>query len=346
MILLWLLLSGSGHAGVSHLTHTGLRPGVHLLSGGADGNVLVLVADEGLLVVDGQAVDKLPAVREAIAGVSDAPVRYVVNTHYHPDHVGANAAYAAEGATVVSHARCRDAMTRRSVVEELAWTVEAAPEDAWPTLTYDERLTLHVGDERVELTHLPAAHTDGDTVVHLREADVLHTGDLFEVGAYPFLDIWHGGSLGGLVAACDALLARCSDDTILVPGHGPPSARGDLVAYRAMLATLLERVTAAVAAGQSAEEFLAGRPVDDFDPRWGSPRAAARLAAIAFLGVTAGEPAATGAGRNAADRDAAPAAEGAADDERGADAPHADDKHDDEHHDEHHDDESDGGDGR
>jgi len=283
------------------LRHSRLAPGVHLLSGGADGNVLLVVAGDEALLVDGRSVEGVEALRAAVAGITTARVRWVVDTHYHPDHVGANAAYAAEGATVVSHQRCRQDMTRRSAVESMGWVVEAAPQEAWPTLVYDERLTLHLGGATepvagatpadvpgsltVELLHAPAAHTSGDTIVCVREAHVLHTGDIVELGAYPFLDVWHGGSLAGCVGAVQLLLARCDESTQLVPGHGPVAGRADLLAYGQMLETLAQRVQAAIAAGQHVEAFLAGDPTGDFEARWGNPRSAARLAALAFAGA-------------------------------------------------------------
>jgi cyclase len=267
------------------LTVTTLTPRVSVLSGGPDGNILVLDGENEALIVDGQALDKLESVLAAVASVTEAPVRAVINTHYHPDHVGANGAYAAQGATVISHAACREQMTRASEVAALGWAIEAAPEAAWPTLTYDVRLDLHIEGEVVELHHLPAAHTGGDTVVRLRNADVIHAGDVFELAEYPFLDIWHGGSLPGLVAAVDRLLELAGENTRIVPGHGPVVGRAELVAYRDMLATLFERVSGAIDAQQHAEDFFAGGPTDDFDARWGSPRGAARLATYAFVGM-------------------------------------------------------------
>lgn len=264
---------------------TTLTPRVHVLSGGPDGNVLVVAGDTEALLVDGQALDKLDAVRAAVAEVTAAPVRTVINTHYHPDHVGANGAYVAEGATVISHRACREQMTKASEVAALRWRIEAAPREALPTLTYEERLVLHLEGETVELIHVPAAHTGGDTIVRLREADVIHTGDLFELGAYPFLDIWHGGSLPGLVAGIDELLELAGPDTRIVPGHGPVAGREELLAYREMLGVVLARVQAAIAADQHAEDFLEAGPTDDLAPRWGSPAGAARLATYAFIGL-------------------------------------------------------------
>ncbi len=287
---------------VALLDATEIAPGVHVLRGGADGNVLVLAGATETLVVDGQAAAVRESVQATVASVADAPVRWVVTTHFHPDHVGANAVYAAGGATVVAHEACREEMTRRSEVAAIGWTIEAAPEAAWPTLTYADRLDLHVAvaradgestdgtagapdaaSEVVELHHLPAAHTAGDTAVRLRHADVIHTGDVLELGAYPFLDIWHGGTLDGLVAAVDRLLELGGPDTRYVPGHGPVADRAEVEAYRAMLAALQSEVRDAIAAGTHAEDFLASGPMDDVDPRWGSAKGAARLATYAFV---------------------------------------------------------------
>lgn len=312
---------------------TELAPGVTLLSGGPDGNVLVVDAAGERLVVDGQTparAERLLEQLDALPGALGRPLRWVVDTHFHEDHRGLNALLAARGAVVVAHAETRALMLRHEFVEELAWELPAAPAAALPTLLARGDLVLHLGHaaagsgdsgdsgdsggargargasdgftpREVRLLHLPAAHTGGDLAVHLPDADVIHAGDVFELGAWPFLDAWHGGTLAGLVAAADRLLAVAGEHSIIVPGHGPPSDRATLAAYRDVLAGLLAKRDAAIAQGQDLQAFVDGRPTAEWDERWGGERGGRRLAAIAAL---------EGAGQLAEPRPLVPGADG------------------------------------
>lgn len=204
-------------------------------------------------------------------------VRWVVNTHWHEDHVGGNELLASRGATVVAQREGRRLMHAAEDMVGLGFEAQHVPAGGLPAVTFERNMTLRLGDQRVVLHHMPAAHTGGDTVVQLPDADVLHVGDLVEIGAWPFLDLWNGGSLAGLIAACDALLELAGDATVLVPGHGAPVGRDELAAYRDVLALLAGRAAEAVAEGLDADAFLARGVFDDIDPRWGGGQGTARF---------------------------------------------------------------------
>jgi glyoxylase-like metal-dependent hydrolase (beta-lactamase superfamily II) len=245
-----------------------LRPGLHLL-GGAGSNVVVWSGPDGVVLVDAGRAEAAGELLEAVEAVAPgARLRFVVNTHWHPDHSGANEVLADAGAVVATHENSRARMTEPQQVREYDARVPAAPRAALPVLTFAEGLTINLNGGRLVLLPMPQAHTDGDAVAWWPEANLVHLGDLYHAGGYPFLDAGHGGSLAGLVAALEAVLSRANSATIVVPGHGPVGTRADLVAYRNMLVAVGSRVRELAEQGLSVEEILATRPTAAWDERY------------------------------------------------------------------------------
>ncbi len=191
----------------------------------------------------------------------------MINTHWHYDHVGGNEAFAHAGATVFAHANVRRRLAADTFVELMGRTVPAAPEIARPAVTFGENLSFPAED--VHVVHLAPAHTDGDCLVHLPALDVLQTGDVFWNGGYPLIDYSTGGSLEGMIAATERVLALADDKTRVVPGHGPVGDKADVESFRAMLIAAGERIRPLFAAGKTLEETLAARPTAALDERWG-----------------------------------------------------------------------------
>lgn len=233
---------------------TELAPGVGLLIG-QDGNVVMVSGPRGVLIVDDQRPRSVPAVVAAANG----PITHVINTHWHLDHSGGNAILGEGGAEVIAHRNVRARLMVDQFMAAYSRTVPASPAIAWPTIVFDERLTIHHGEETIRLLHTPAAHTDGDTLVYLERADVLHMGDLYFNGLFPFIDRSSGGTIDGLIAAIDVALSLAGERTHVIPAHGAPAMRADLVAWREMLATIRERVARDKDAGHSMEQVIAGR---------------------------------------------------------------------------------------
>jgi cyclase len=264
-----------------------LRGGLHLLRG-AGANVVAWSGSDGLLVVDTGNSTSAPQLLEALARVSPATVRLVVNTHWHPDHVGGNSALRRSGAEIVAHDETRARMTSRQVMSAGEVEVPAAPRDALPVITFGDTLSLHLNGTRVVLAHVPAAHTDGDLVVWWEAANVVHMGDAYYAGEYPALDVANGGSLAGAVAAIETTLSRTDARTVIVPGHGPASNRAELIAYRDMLVAVGKRVRELVEQGNSVDEVLAARPTKAFDERYGQAGIGAeRFVRLLYADLTA-----------------------------------------------------------
>jgi len=245
-----------------------LRTGLHVLRG-AGCNVVVWTGSDGMLVVDSGDAASAPQLLEAIARISSDDLRLVVNTHWHPDHVGGNAALRRAGASAVAHVDTRARMSARQTIAAQDVEVPAAPRDALPVVTFDDTLTLHLNGDRLALLHVPGAHTDGDLLALWQVANVAHVGDVYRADGYPFVDTANGGSLAGLVAAIETVLSRVDARTVIVPGHGPVSNRAELAAYRDMLVAVGRRVRELVDGGASVDEVLAAKPTAAFDERYG-----------------------------------------------------------------------------
>ena len=235
---------------------------------GRGGNIAVLTGADGPILVDDQFEPQVPAILEAVRALQDAPIRFVINTHWHADHTGGNEALGRAGALLLAHENVRARLAREQP-RPGGGRAPAAPPGALPVLTFSERTTLHWNGVTVEVEHVLPAHTDGDSVVWFRERNAVHTGDLYFNGFYPFIDIATGGSLDGMIRAVDGLLARVDENTKIIPGHGPLSNASELRAYRSMLAAVRDRVGKLVASGRSADETVAARPTADFDAEWG-----------------------------------------------------------------------------
>ena len=257
-------------------------------------NSTAIVGPEGVILVDaGNAPEQGSQLLAAIATLTPKPVRVLVNTHWHFDHVNGNEPLGVAGATVVAHREVRTRMIAekdREVGPGFPTLVYKNAALALPAITFDRELTLHSGDEEILLRH-PAAgqvHTDGDTVVYYRRANIVHTGDLFFNDVYPYIDVAAGGWIDGLIAGCREILARIDDKTIVVPGHGPTTDKKRLEAYVAMLEGISAKVTALVKAGKTLDEVKAAKPTAEFDQVWGQnwnkPDA---FAALAYNGIVA-----------------------------------------------------------
>jgi cyclase len=238
---------------------------------GAGGNVTVAVGTDGIIMVDSQFAPMHDKLKAAIEKISPLPVKYLINTHYHGDHTGGNAAFHKDGATVVAEDNIRVRLAAGNAPNGLTGAKMAAqPADGLPTDTYaGGSKTVEVGGRKALLTHVYNAHTDGDTWVYFDDANVLDTGDTFgNTGRYNTIDFANGGDIRGLIRAVDAYIKVSNDNTKIVPGHGALAKKADLVAWRAMLVTSRERIEKLFNEGKSEQEVLAAKPLADLDAKW------------------------------------------------------------------------------
>ena len=244
---------------------TDLGQGVYLL-GWQGGDSLVLVGDDGVLLVDTSVAAMGDKIKAAAAKVSSKPIKLVVNTHAHADHFGANEAMAKGGATVVAHEKLRERMEKGQYLAAFNQTIPPSPAAALPTVTYGDSMTLHFGGETVELIHVPNAHTDNDTLVHFKRAGVIHASGTFGgAGNYPFFDMSSGGSLAGTIAAEEKMLSLANDKTWIVADEGDPAHAAALKASHDALVAIAKRVQKLIDEGKSEDEAVAAKPTRDVD---------------------------------------------------------------------------------
>jgi glyoxylase-like metal-dependent hydrolase (beta-lactamase superfamily II) len=252
--------------------------GVYMLTG-RGGNIGLSVGEDGAFVIDDQFAPLTEKILAAIATVTDEPVRFVLNTHWHGDHTGGNENLGEAGALLVAHENVRLRLSMDQVLERVGRPVTeqpASPEGAWPVVTFTRDVTFHLNGDDLHAFHVEHAHTDGDAIVHFRRANVVHMGDTFFRGRFPFIDTASGGSIDGLIAAAGRALAVMDSDTRIIPGHGSLSGREDLREYRDALKTMRDRIAALRSEGRSLEEIQRARPTRDFAQRWGQDEAAER----------------------------------------------------------------------
>jgi cyclase len=236
---------------------------------GAGGNIGLSVGDDAVFVIDDQYAPLAPKIVAAIAAITPKPVKFMVNTHWHGDHTGGNEAFGKAGAIIVAHDNVRKRMASEQVIEFFKSTVPPSPRAALPLITFSTDTTFHINGDEVRALHVPRAHTDGDTIVHFVKGDIIHMGDCFFNGMYPFIDTSSGGTIDGVVAAADRALALAGDRTRVIPGHGPLATKADLRAYRDMLATVSQRIKQMLRDGKKLEEVTASGVTADFDEKWG-----------------------------------------------------------------------------
>lgn len=236
---------------------------------GAGGNLGLSVGEDAVFLIDDQYAPMTDRISAAIAQITPKPVRFVLNTHWHGDHTGGNENMGKAGALIVAHDNVRKRMSSEQFIELMKMTVKASPKAALPVVTFGGSMTFHLNGEELRALHMPRAHTDGDAIVHFMKSDVIHMGDIYFNGMYPFIDTTSGGTPEGTIAACDQVLAIATDKTRIIPGHGPLSNKAELKTYRDMVATVSARVKEMAAAGRNAEEIFAAGVTRDFDEKWG-----------------------------------------------------------------------------
>lgn len=250
---------------------TQLSKGVYMLTG-LGGNIGLSIGNDGAFLVDDQYTQLSEKIIAAVRQLTDKPIRFVVNTHWHGDHTGGNENLANTGAVIVAHENVRVRMSSEQFTAAFNSRSPASPPKALPIVTFMDGVAFHLNGDDIHVVHVAPAHTDGDAIIHFTSANVLHMGDTFFNGRYPLVDLSTGGSFEGLITAATTALRYANDSTKIIPGHGPLSTRADLVKYRDVLATIRDRVAALIKQGKSKEEVIAAKPTADWDATLGGGR--------------------------------------------------------------------------
>lgn len=242
--------------------------GVYMLQG-AGGNIGVSAGEDGVFLVDDEFAPLTDKIKAAVASISEKPIRFLLNTHWHGDHTGGNENMGKGGVLIVAHENVRKRMSVEQFLEAFGEKVPPSPKLALPLVTFTDAVTFHLNGDEVHAFHVAPAHTDGDSIIHFRRANVVHMGDCFFNGMYPFIDVSTGGSIDGMVAAANRVLGMIDAGTRIIPGHGPVGDRASLTAFRDMLVAVRSRIEPMLAAGRTREQVLAAKPTKEFDAKWG-----------------------------------------------------------------------------
>jgi glyoxylase-like metal-dependent hydrolase (beta-lactamase superfamily II) len=246
---------------------TTLGDNIYMLEG-QGGNITVAVAKDGIIMVDGQFAPLHDKIKAAVEAISNKPIKYLINTHFHGDHTGGNEAFAKDGATVVAQVNVKNRLAAGTSNGLTGAKTPPAPPATLPADTYTNFSKIRLEGRVADLKHVANAHTDGDTYVWFKTANVLSTGDTFTNGRYPNIDFANGGNIKGVIAATDAYLKLVNARTKIVPGHGPLADRAALIEYRTMLTSAHDRMAKLVKDGKSEDDVVEAKPFADLDAKW------------------------------------------------------------------------------
>jgi len=262
-----------------------LAEGLYMLMG-RGGNIGLSVGEDGAFLIDDQFAPLTEKIMAAVSAVTDQPVRFVLNTHWHGDHTGGNENLGGVGALIVAHDNVRRRMDPESF-RDIVGRSDQAPPDALPVVTFSHEMNFHWNGEHLHAFHVEHAHTDGDVVVFFTQANAVHTGDLFFNGSYPFIDVNSGGGINGVIDAANKILEMARPDTKIVPGHGELAGPPELRAYRDMLVTVRDRIQEMIARGLSEDQVVEAKPTENFDSVWGGN--SERFVRLAYAGLKSQE---------------------------------------------------------
>jgi glyoxylase-like metal-dependent hydrolase (beta-lactamase superfamily II) len=262
------MVFGQDFDNVEIITHK-VTDSIYMLEG-AGGNIGVCVGEDGVFLIDDQYAPLTDKIKAAISKLTDQPIQFLINTHWHGDHVGGNENIGQAGAVIVAHENVRKRMSTEQFMEAFNRSVPPAPKKALPVITFSHDLKFYFNDEEIEVIHTAHAHTDGDAIIHFKNANVIHTGDLYFNGMYPFIDLGSDGSVAGVIKATELIDSMIDNKTKLITGHGSLSDRRQFSSYSDMLRIVYERMDQLVDAKKSLEEILQIKPTKEFDETWGN----------------------------------------------------------------------------
>ncbi len=236
---------------------------------GQGGNIGLFVGEDGTFLIDDQFAPLTDKIFDAIKLVGGQHPKFLINTHYHKDHTGGNENLGKGGTLIVSHDNVRERLISGAYIGAFNMKLSPVSKTGLPVITFSKNIKFHLNGDTVIVKHVPHAHTDGDSVVYFQAANVIHAGDLFFNGFYPFIDVNHGGSLKGMIKGVDRVLKVADDQTKIISGHGPLGDKKQLQEYREMLAVAYERLNSLKAQGKTAQEAVAAKPLADLEATWG-----------------------------------------------------------------------------
>jgi glyoxylase-like metal-dependent hydrolase (beta-lactamase superfamily II) len=250
------------------------------------GNIGAFIGKDGTLVVDASFPFVTNNILSSIKSLGGDTPKFLINTHFHGDHTTGNGNLGNKGTLIVSHDNVRERLANGSFLPPFRIKLPPSNKAALPVITFSDDMYLSINNESVHAIHVPSAHTDGDSIIHFKKANVVHTGDIFFNGYFPFIDVDNGGSVKGVILAVDTILSITDDNSKIIPGHGPLADKAQLVAYRNMLRTAYQRLLKLKNEGVTVEDAVIRKPLADLEAQWGGVTfSAERWIGIIYPGV-------------------------------------------------------------
>ncbi len=246
-----------------------VKGGVYMLKG-QGGNIGISTGKDGLFMIDDQYAPLSEKIKAAIKEISASPIKFLINTHWHGDHVGGNQNFAHTGAVIVAHKNVRQRMNSEQLIKLFNKKVKPSPDSALPVITFADEIEFHINGEVAQVVHMPHGHTDGDSIIWFKDSNVIHMGDLYFARTFPFIDLSSGGSIDGVISAVNWVLENANRDTHFIPGHGPLSTMEDLLAYRNMLVDAREQVRLAIKRQGDLERIKGEKVLQHLVDKWGN----------------------------------------------------------------------------
>ena len=236
---------------------------------GKGGNIGAVAGKEGVYIIDDQFAPLYDKITAALKKLSDQPVKFVINTHWHGDHTGGNEKFGKSGSVIVAHENVRKRMSKKNFTKIFNRETPAAAKAALPVVTFPDKMSIHLNGVEAKIMHFKNAHTDGDSVIYFPSLNAFHTGDIFFNGFYPYIDVDAGGSLKGIIAAVTKILSMSNSRTKIIPGHGPLASKKDLEIYLKMLTQVNSKMAKLVKDGKTVEQIVEMKPLSSLDEKWG-----------------------------------------------------------------------------
>ena len=271
----------------AEITIESISDNIHVLFG-LGGNILVSTGEDGVLLVDDQMPELKYKILRSLRKIGGKSVDYIINTHWHFDHAEGNLAFGPDGAKIVAHENSRKMMLNPKPINLsfIVYPQQPYPLNAVPQITYQDTMKLHLNGDQIELYHFGHAHTKGDTAIYLRNSNVLHMGDVFNMTGPPFIDAGNGGSIDGIIHFCEEILKVVNDETVVVPGHGPISTTEDLQTYIDMLIVVRDRIQGQILEGKSLQEIIESDPTKEWRDKFGDGPFIVGVIDRAYAGMT------------------------------------------------------------
>lgn len=263
------LVSTPGFSDEQKVTPVQAAENIYMLAG-KGGNIGLFIGEDGTFLIDDQFAPLTGKIVETVKSVGGDYPKFLINTHYHGDHTGGNENLGRGGTLIFSHDNVRERLKSGSFIQAFNMKQAGMAKEGLPVVTFSRDIKFHLNGDTVVVKHVPHAHTDGDSFIHFKTANVIHAGDLFFNGFYPFIDVTHGGSLKGMIKGVDKVLRLADDKTKIIAGHGPLADKKQMESYRQMLGTAYERLAKLKAEGKTAQEAADAKPLADLEATWGN----------------------------------------------------------------------------